>query len=107
MVENDMEIKEYNVGHVLGATMFWIKVRSQCVVDNVTTVRHLGAALIDKCRSYLLTSKSTYITTISDSKRCREIFCSELKPVIVQSCNNAFLLQRTSVMAIFSVSLEV
>ncbi|XP_028165956.1 integrator complex subunit 11 [Ostrinia furnacalis] len=76
MVDNDLEIKAYYAGHVLGAAMFWIKVGSQSVVYtgdyNMTPDRHLGAAWIDKCRPDLLITESTYATTIRDSKRCRE-----------------------------------
>lgn len=76
MVDNDLEIKAYYAGHVLGAAMFWIKVGSQSVVYtgdyNMTPDRHLGAAWIDKCRPDLLISEATYATTIRDSKRCRE-----------------------------------
>lgn len=76
MVDNEIEIKAYYAGHVLGAAMFWIRVGSQSVVYtgdyNMTPDRHLGAAWIDKCRPDLLISESTYATTIRDSKRCRE-----------------------------------
>lgn len=76
MVDNELEIKSYYAGHVLGAAMFWIRVGSQSVVYtgdyNMTPDRHLGAAWIDKCRPDLLISESTYATTIRDSKRCRE-----------------------------------
>lgn len=76
MVDNDLEIKAYYAGHVLGAAMFWIRVGSQSVVYtgdyNMTPDRHLGAAWIDKCRPDLLISEATYATTIRDSKRCRE-----------------------------------
>ncbi|XP_012530305.1 integrator complex subunit 11 isoform X2 [Monomorium pharaonis] len=71
-----LEIKAYYAGHVLGAAMFWIRVGSQSIVYtgdyNMTPDRHLGAAWIDKCRPDLLISESTYATTIRDSKRCRE-----------------------------------
>lgn len=76
MVDNQIEIKAYYAGHVLGAAMFWIRVGSLSVVYtgdyNMTPDRHLGAAWIDKCRPDLLISESTYATTIRDSKRCRE-----------------------------------
>lgn len=76
MVDNELEIKAYYAGHVLGAAMFWLRVGSQSVVYtgdyNMTPDRHLGAAWIDKCRPDLLISESTYATTIRDSKRCRE-----------------------------------
>lgn len=75
-VDNEIEIKAYYAGHVLGAVMFWIKVGNQTVVYtgdyNMTPDRHLGAAWIDKCRPDLLITESTYATTIRDSKRCRE-----------------------------------
>ncbi|KAK2163765.1 hypothetical protein LSH36_74g02075 [Paralvinella palmiformis] len=75
-VDDELEIKAYYAGHVLGAGMFRIKVGSQSVVYtgdyNMTPDRHLGAAWIDKCRPDLLITESTYATTIRDSKRCRE-----------------------------------
>lgn len=75
-VDEDLEIKAYYAGHVLGAAMFHIKVGQQSVVYtgdyNMTPDRHLGAAWIDKCRPDLLITESTYATTIRDSKRCRE-----------------------------------
>uniref|UniRef100_A0A671QZ43 Integrator complex subunit 11 n=1 Tax=Sinocyclocheilus anshuiensis TaxID=1608454 RepID=A0A671QZ43_9TELE len=75
-VDEELEIKAYYAGHVLGAAMFQIKVGSESVVYtgdyNMTPDRHLGAAWIDKCRPDLLISESTYATTIRDSKRCRE-----------------------------------
>uniref|UniRef100_A0A8C7NGY2 Integrator complex subunit 11 n=1 Tax=Oncorhynchus mykiss TaxID=8022 RepID=A0A8C7NGY2_ONCMY len=75
-VWNDLEIKAYYAGHVLGAAMVQIKVGSESVVYtgdyNMTPDRHLGAAWIDKCRPDILISESTYATTIRDSKRCRE-----------------------------------
>ncbi|XP_071500936.1 integrator complex subunit 11-like [Diadema antillarum] len=75
-VDEELEIKAYYAGHVLGAAMFHIKVGQQSVVYtgdyNMTPDRHLGAAWIDKCRPSILISESTYATTIRDSKRCRE-----------------------------------
>uniref|UniRef100_A0A8C5Q8V2 Integrator complex subunit 11 n=1 Tax=Leptobrachium leishanense TaxID=445787 RepID=A0A8C5Q8V2_9ANUR len=75
-VDDDLEIKAYYAGHVLGAAMFQIKVGSESVVYtgdyNMTPDRHLGAAWIDRCRPDLLITESTYATTIRDSKRCRE-----------------------------------
>ena len=38
----------------------------------MTPDRHLGAALIDKCRPDVLITESTYATTVRDSKRSRE-----------------------------------
>lgn len=75
-VDEELEIKAYYAGHVLGAAMFQIKVGNQSVVYtgdyNMTPDRHLGSAWIDKCQPDLLISESTYATTIRDSKRCRE-----------------------------------
>lgn len=75
-VDDELKIKAYYAGHVLGAAMFHIAVGSQSVVYtgdyNMTPDRHLGAAKIDKCRPDVLISESTYATTIRDSKRCRE-----------------------------------
>jgi len=74
--DDDLEIKAYYAGHVLGAAMFHVRVGEQSVVYtgdyNMTPDRHLGAAWIDKCRPDLLITESTYATTIRDSKRCRE-----------------------------------
>lgn len=75
-VDDELELKAYYAGHVLGAAMFQIRVGSQSLVYtgdyNMTPDRHLGAAWIDKCRPDLLITESTYATTIRDSKRCRE-----------------------------------
>ncbi|GFR86819.1 integrator complex subunit 11-like [Elysia marginata] len=75
-VDDELEIKAYYAGHVLGAAMFHIRVGQNSVVYtgdyNMTPDRHLGAAWIDKCRPDLLITESTYATTIRDSKRCRE-----------------------------------
>ncbi|CAB1336608.1 unnamed protein product, partial [Coregonus sp. 'balchen'] len=87
-VDDELEIKAYYAGHVLGAAMVQIKVGSESVVY---TRRALAGALatggkpaeslpyeqnmaawIDKCRPDILISESTYATTIRDSKRCRE-----------------------------------
>ena len=94
-VDDELEIKAYYAGHVLGAAMFEIRVGQQSVVYtvllyifslnfkkfknfaikgdyNMTPDRHLGAAWIDRCRPDILITESTYATTIRDSKRCRE-----------------------------------
>ncbi|KAH3817295.1 hypothetical protein DPMN_118828 [Dreissena polymorpha] len=75
-VDDELEIKAYYAGHVLGAAMFHIRVGQQSLVYtgdyNMTPDRHLGAAWIDKCRPDLLITESTYATTIRESKRCRE-----------------------------------
>jgi len=75
-VDDELEIKAYYAGHVLGAAMFYMKVGSDSVLYtgdyNMTPDRHLGAAWVDKCKPSLLITESTYPTTIRDSKRCRE-----------------------------------
>lgn len=75
-VDDDLEIKPYYAGHVLGAAMFRMKVGNESLVYtgdyNMTPDRHLGAAWIDRCRPDVLITESTYATTIRDSKRVRE-----------------------------------
>ncbi|XP_048580506.1 integrator complex subunit 11 isoform X2 [Nematostella vectensis] len=75
-VDDELEIKAYYAGHVLGAVMFHMRVGTESVVYtgdyNMTPDRHLGSAWIDKCRPDILITESTYATTIRDSKRCRE-----------------------------------
>jgi len=75
-VDDELEIKAYYAGHVLGAAMFQMRVGTESLVYtgdyNMTPDRHLGAAWIDKCRPDVLITESTYATTIRDSKRCRE-----------------------------------
>ncbi|KAI9288513.1 beta-lactamase-like protein [Umbelopsis sp. AD052] len=75
-VDDDLEIKAYYAGHVLGAAMFYIRVGEESVVYtgdyNMTPDRHLGSAWIDKMRPDVLITESTYATTIRDSKRSRE-----------------------------------
>lgn len=72
----NLEIKCYYAGHVLGAGMFHVKSGQHSIVYtgdfNSTPDRHLGGAWIDKCRPDVLITESTYATTIRDSKRLRE-----------------------------------
>ncbi|KAJ3416035.1 Integrator complex subunit 11 [Chytridiales sp. JEL 0842] len=75
-VDEELEIKPYYAGHVLGAAMFHVKVGTESIVYtgdyNMTPDRHLGAAWIDKCCPDLLITETTYATTIRASKRSRE-----------------------------------
>ncbi|KAJ1547392.1 Integrator complex subunit 11 [Nowakowskiella sp. JEL0078] len=75
-VDEEIIIRPYYAGHVLGAAMFHVQVGNASVVYtgdyNMTPDRHLGAAWIDKCRPDLLITETTYATTIRDSKRTRE-----------------------------------
>ncbi|KAG1464686.1 hypothetical protein G6F56_005031 [Rhizopus delemar] len=75
-VDDDLEIKAYYAGHVLGAAMFYVRSGQESVVYtgdyNMTPDRHLGSAWIDKVRPDVLITESTYATTIRDSKRSRE-----------------------------------
>lgn len=75
-VDDELSIKAYYAGHVLGAAMFKISVGDESVLYtgdfNMTPDRHLGAAWADRCKPTVLISESTYATTIRDSKRSRE-----------------------------------
>ena len=75
-VSDDLEIKAYYAGHVLGAAMFHVRVGNESAVYtgdyNMTPDRHLGSAWIDKVRPDVLITETTYATTIRDSKRARE-----------------------------------
>ncbi|XP_049852063.1 integrator complex subunit 11-like [Schistocerca gregaria] len=75
-IDDELEVKAYYAGHVIGAAMFYVKVGLQsCLYTgdyNMTPDRHLGSAQIDKLRVDLMITETTYATTIRDSKRCRE-----------------------------------
>ncbi|KAG6571196.1 Cleavage and polyadenylation specificity factor subunit 3-II, partial [Cucurbita argyrosperma subsp. sororia] len=75
-VDEDLQIRAYYAGHVLGAAMFYAKVGDAAMVYtgdyNMTPDRHLGAAQIDRMQLDLLITESTYATTIRDSKYGRE-----------------------------------
>ncbi|EPB75305.1 metallo-beta-lactamase domain protein [Ancylostoma ceylanicum] len=76
-VDNELSIRAFYAGHVLGAAMFEIRVGHQSVLYtgdyNMTPDRHLGAArVLPGLRPDCLISESTYATTIRDSKRARE-----------------------------------
>eukprot|EP01125_Pyxidicula_operculata_P019228 TRINITY_DN6953_c0_g1_i2.p1 TRINITY_DN6953_c0_g1~~TRINITY_DN6953_c0_g1_i2.p1 ORF type:complete len:931 (-),score=242.79 TRINITY_DN6953_c0_g1_i2:19-2499(-) len=77
-VDDELEIKPYYAGHVLGAAMFYVKVGGLLSVlytgdFNMTPDRHLGSAAVDeKLRPDLLITETTYATLIRDSKRMRE-----------------------------------
>ncbi|XP_019462189.1 PREDICTED: cleavage and polyadenylation specificity factor subunit 3-II isoform X2 [Lupinus angustifolius] len=75
-VDEDLQIRPYYAGHVIGAAMFYAKVGDAEMVYtgdyNMTPDRHLGAAQIDRLRLDLLITESTYATTIRDSRYVRE-----------------------------------
>ncbi|GAV70928.1 Lactamase_B domain-containing protein/RMMBL domain-containing protein/Beta-Casp domain-containing protein [Cephalotus follicularis] len=75
-VDEDLQIRAYYAGHVLGAAMFYAKVGDNAIVYtgdyNMTPDRHLGAAQIDRLKLDLLITESTYATTVRDSKYARE-----------------------------------
>lgn len=82
-VDEELEIKAYYAGHVIGAAMFYVKVKLagssgvsvSCVYTgdyNMSPDRHLGGAWIDQIKPNLLITETTYATTIRDSKRGRE-----------------------------------
>ncbi|KAF3649244.1 Cleavage and polyadenylation specificity factor subunit 3-II [Capsicum annuum] len=76
LVDNDLQIRAYYAGHVLGAAMFYAKVGDAAMVYtgdyNMTADRHLGAAQIDRLQLDLVITESTYATTTRDSKYVRE-----------------------------------
>ncbi|KAJ1984605.1 Integrator complex subunit 11 [Dimargaris cristalligena] len=75
-LDDEIEIKAYYAGHVLGAAMFYVRVGTESIVYtgdyNMTPDRHLGSAWIDKVRPDVLVTETTYATTVRDSKRSRE-----------------------------------
>ncbi|KAJ1724114.1 hypothetical protein LPJ53_001576 [Coemansia erecta] len=75
-VDDELELRAYYAGHVLGAAMVYARCGNESVVYtgdyNMTPDRHLGAAWIDKVRPSVLITETTYGTTIRDSKRSRE-----------------------------------
>lgn len=76
LVNEELEIRAYYGGHVLGAAMFYVRAGTESAVYtgdyNTTPDRHLGAAWIEKVQPDLLITETTYATTIRDSKRSRE-----------------------------------
>lgn len=60
---DDFEIRAYYAGHVLGATMFYIRVGPESVLYtgdyNMTPDRHLGSAWVDYVRPDVLITEST------------------------------------------------
>ncbi|KAI9468166.1 beta-lactamase-like protein [Coemansia mojavensis] len=75
-VDDELELRAYYAGHVLGAAMVYARCGNESVVYtgdyNMTPDRHLGAAWIEKVRPDVLITETTYGTTIRDSKRARE-----------------------------------
>jgi integrator complex subunit 11 len=78
VLDNELEIRAYYAGHVLGAALFYVKdlETGKSVVYtgdyNMTPDRHLGGASIERLRPDLLITETTYATTIRDSKISRE-----------------------------------
>ncbi|KAJ2559876.1 Integrator complex subunit 11 [Coemansia sp. RSA 1933] len=75
-VDDELELRAYYAGHVLGAAMVYARSGGESVVYtgdyNMTPDRHLGAAWIERVRPDVLITETTYGTTIRDSKRARE-----------------------------------
>ncbi|KAG8387891.1 hypothetical protein BUALT_Bualt02G0068600 [Buddleja alternifolia] len=75
-VDEDLQIRAYYAGHVLGAAMFYAKVGDAAIVYtgdyNMTPDRHLGAAQIDRLQLDVVITESTYATTYRDSKYAKE-----------------------------------
>lgn len=76
LIGEDIVVRAYYAGHVLGAAMFHVRVGEESVLYtgdyNMTPDRHLGAATVDRCQPDVLITESTYAATIRDSKRARE-----------------------------------
>lgn len=72
----DFILKPYPAGHVLGAAMFYVKIKDESFVYtgdyNMTPDRHLGAAWIDCLRPDLLITESTYGNTIRECRKTKE-----------------------------------
>jgi integrator complex subunit 11 len=72
-VLDDIIVKSYYAGHVLGACMFYVNYNNVSFVYtgdfNSSADRHLGPAFIDKIAPDLIISESTYATLTRDSKR--------------------------------------
>ena len=83
-MDDELEIKAYYAGHVLGAAMFYMKVGTDSVLYtgdyNMTPDRHLGAAWVDKCHPNLLITESTYATTIRLEFEPFSLFSLKLEP---------------------------
>ncbi|XP_021753918.1 cleavage and polyadenylation specificity factor subunit 3-II-like isoform X1 [Chenopodium quinoa] len=75
-VDEDLEIRAYYAGHVIGAAMFYARVGDNAIVYtgdyNMTPDRLLGAAQIDRLQLDLVITESTYATTIRGSKFAHE-----------------------------------
>lgn len=65
VLKDDIEITCYYAGHVLGASMFLVRVGGQSVFYtgdyNMTPDRHLGAAKPPHCQPDLLITETTYV----------------------------------------------
>ncbi|TKR67003.1 hypothetical protein L596_023220 [Steinernema carpocapsae] len=76
-VDDQLSIRAFYAGHVLGAAMFEVRVGDESILYtgdyNMTPDRHLGAATVQPdLRPDILITESTYATTVRDSKRARE-----------------------------------
>ncbi|KAK1351001.1 subunit 11 of integrator complex [Hamiltosporidium tvaerminnensis] len=75
-VHDGIEIVPYYAGHVLGAAMFYVKVKDESVVYtgdyNTTPDRHLGAAWIDCLKPDVLITESTYACVIRECRKAKE-----------------------------------
>eukprot|EP00762_Andalucia_godoyi_P001192 ANDGO_01937.mRNA.1 Integrator complex subunit 11 homolog len=76
-LDDDTEIRTFYAGHVIGASMFYVKSGGESVVYsgdyNTTADRHLGSCKVDRVHPDLLITETTYCTTIRDLKRNREM----------------------------------
>jgi len=83
-VDDELEIRPYYAGHVLGAAMFYVRVGDQSVVYtgdyNMTPDRHLGAAWIEKLRPDVSPSLSAFCC----QTHSRPLSCSLTHMAILQ-----------------------
>lgn len=74
--EKDFIIKPYYAGHVIGAAMFYVKVKNKSVVYtgdfNTTSDKHLGSAWIDRLCPDLLITESTFASKIRECRKAKE-----------------------------------
>jgi integrator complex subunit 11 len=74
---NDIKIKMYYAGHVLGAVMFLMEYKGVKVLYtgdyNSAADRHLAALQIDACNPDIVITESTYATVMKQWKKQREM----------------------------------
>jgi integrator complex subunit 11 len=76
-VINDVKIKMFYAGHVLGAVMFLMEYKGVRVLYtgdfNSAADRHLGSLNVEKCWPHIVITESTYATIMKQWKKQREM----------------------------------